>query len=89
MFDSYTLVLSSKRISVWDDKVDALISRWDGKLIEIPTHEEAEWRTNDGGREVVVERTDDTNSVRVTATGLGGIFFWADSTQLSESEWSQ
>ncbi|KAF6134811.1 hypothetical protein GIB67_002212 [Kingdonia uniflora] len=31
---------------------------------------EAEWRTNDGKREVLVERTDDTNSVRVTVGGL-------------------
>ncbi|KAF6167913.1 hypothetical protein GIB67_027691 [Kingdonia uniflora] len=70
MFDSHTLVLAAKRISHWDNKVDALIVRWDGKKVEIPTDGEAEWRTNDGKREVLVERTDDTNSVRVTVGGL-------------------
>ncbi|KAF5201249.1 Root cap [Thalictrum thalictroides] len=70
MFDSNTLVLAAKRVSYWDDSVDALIVRWNGKATEIPANGDAEWRTNVGVREVAVERTDDTNSVRVTVTGL-------------------
>ncbi|KAK3022483.1 hypothetical protein RJ639_045812 [Escallonia herrerae] len=70
MFDTHTLDLEAKRVSNWDDNVDALIVRWDGKDVNIPTDGEAEWRARTGEREVVVERTDDTNMVRVTVTGL-------------------
>ncbi|KAI3853101.1 hypothetical protein MKW92_008071, partial [Papaver armeniacum] len=71
MFDTHNLVLAAKRVSKWDDKVDSLIVRWDGEDIEIPTDGEAEWRvTVEGDREVIVERTDDTNNVRVSVTAL-------------------
>ncbi|OMP05296.1 Root cap [Corchorus capsularis] len=70
MFDSHTLVLAAKRVSHWDDSFDALTVRWDGKEIEIPTDGEAEWRITTDKREVVVERTDDTNSVEVRVAGL-------------------
>ncbi|KAH7561017.1 hypothetical protein JRO89_XS10G0159200 [Xanthoceras sorbifolium] len=72
MFDTHTLVIAAKRVSNWDDNVDALTIRWDGDKVEVPRDgEEAEWRNiEDGRREVVVERTGDTNSVRVTVAGL-------------------
>ncbi|XVF04926.1 hypothetical protein REPUB_Repub05bG0127000 [Reevesia pubescens] len=70
MFDTHTLVLAAKRVSKWDDSFDALTIRWNGEEINIPTDGEAEWRTNTEEREVVVERTDDTNSVKVTVAGL-------------------
>ncbi|KAJ4970382.1 hypothetical protein NE237_003481 [Protea cynaroides] len=70
MFDSHTLVLAAKRVSHWDDKVDALIVRWDGETVQVPTDGEAEWRSSGDDRVVIVERTDDTNSVRVTVAGL-------------------
>ncbi|KAL5711438.1 hypothetical protein ACHQM5_021894 [Ranunculus cassubicifolius] len=71
MFDSHNLVLAAKRVSHWDDSVDALIIRWDGQTIEIPTDGEAEWHANtEDSREVIVERTDDRNSVKVVVTGL-------------------
>ncbi|CAL9127393.1 unnamed protein product [Musa acuminata var. zebrina] len=45
-------------------------ARWDGKKVTVPTEGEAEWRVRAGGegdgREVVAERTGETNSVRVT-----------------------
>ncbi|XVE59813.1 hypothetical protein DITRI_Ditri05aG0077000 [Diplodiscus trichospermus] len=70
MFDTHTLVLAAKRVSKWDESFDALTVRWDGETVSIPTDGEAEWRTNSEEREVVVERTDDTNSVKVTVAGL-------------------
>ncbi|XP_043696698.1 uncharacterized protein LOC122647335 [Telopea speciosissima] len=70
MFDSHTLVLAAKRVSHWNDNVEALIVHWDGERIQIPTDEEAEWRSSGGDRKVVIERTDETNSVRVTVAGL-------------------
>lgn len=69
MFDTHTLVIAAKRVSYWDDKVDALTVRWDGDTVDVPRDGDEEWRINDG-REVVVERTADTNSVRVTVSGL-------------------
>ncbi|KAK9124293.1 hypothetical protein Sjap_013895 [Stephania japonica] len=70
-FDSHTLILAAaKKVSHWDDAVDNLIVRWDGDTVQVPTDGEAEWRTNEEGREVVVERTDDANSVRVSVSGL-------------------
>ncbi|KAK4851032.1 hypothetical protein QYF36_011928 [Acer negundo] len=70
MFDTHTLVIAAKRVSHWDDKVEALTVRWDGETVEVPTDGEEEWRVVKDGREVVVERTADTNSVRVTVAGL-------------------
>lgn len=71
IFDTHTLVVGAKRVSQWNDTVDALIVRYDGETIEVPLDGEAEWRTTtDIGREVAIERTDDTNSVKVTITGL-------------------
>lgn len=70
MFDTHTLVISAKRVSRWDNNVDALTVKWDGESVNVPTDGEAEWRANCEEREVVVERTDDFNSVRVTVGGL-------------------
>ncbi|KAJ0021772.1 hypothetical protein Pint_32185 [Pistacia integerrima] len=69
MFDSHNLVIAAKKVSHWDDDVDALIVRWDGETVNVPTDGDAEWRINND-TEVVVERTDNTNSVRVTVAGL-------------------
>uniref|UniRef100_A0A7N0UYN8 Uncharacterized protein n=1 Tax=Kalanchoe fedtschenkoi TaxID=63787 RepID=A0A7N0UYN8_KALFE len=70
MFDTHTLDLAAKKVSKWDDKIDCLAVRWNGEIIRIPTSGEAEWRTNGGDREVVVERTDDANSMKVSVKGL-------------------
>ncbi|KAL5711439.1 hypothetical protein ACHQM5_021895 [Ranunculus cassubicifolius] len=74
MFGNHNLVLAAKKVSHWDDSIDSLIVRWDGETVEIPTDGEAEWRTNGDVREVVVERTDDRNSVRVIVNGLVEIY---------------
>ncbi|KAJ8768743.1 hypothetical protein K2173_023647 [Erythroxylum novogranatense] len=70
MFDTHTLVIAAKRVSHWKDSTDALIVRWDGETVDIPANGDAEWRANGVEREVVVERTDDTNTVRVTVAKL-------------------
>ncbi|XP_031113317.1 uncharacterized protein LOC116016969 [Ipomoea triloba] len=70
MFDSHTLVLAAKRVSKWDDSVDSLMVKWDGETVNVPTDGEAEWRINTGERSVVVERTDDVNTVKLTVSGL-------------------
>ncbi|KAG2673873.1 hypothetical protein I3760_13G109700 [Carya illinoinensis] len=58
------------RVTHWDDNVDALSVRWDGEAVDIAANGEEEWRTNGEEREVVVERTDDANSARVTVAHL-------------------
>ncbi|KAJ9188868.1 hypothetical protein P3X46_000224 [Hevea brasiliensis] len=70
MFDTHNLVIAAKKVSQWNDNIDALTVRWDGQDINVPNDEAAEWRANKEEREVIVERTDDTNSVRVIAAGL-------------------
>lgn len=70
MFDTHTLVLAAKRVSNWDDNVDSLTVNWDGETINVPTEGEAEWRVSTGDREVVIERTDDVNTVKMTVSGL-------------------
>ncbi|KAI4322248.1 hypothetical protein L6164_021959 [Bauhinia variegata] len=70
MLDTHTLVIAANRVSQWDDRVDSLIVKWDDEAVHIPTDGEAEWRANGEERAVVVERTDDVNSVRVTVSGL-------------------
>nr|GMD71230.1 BMP-binding endothelial regulator protein [Ipomoea batatas] len=70
MFDSHTLVLAAKRVSKWDDNVDSLMVKWDGETVNVPTDEESEWGINTGERSVVVERTDDVNTVKLTVSGL-------------------
>ncbi|KAK4286457.1 hypothetical protein QN277_003012 [Acacia crassicarpa] len=70
MFDTHTLVIAANRVSHWDDKVDSLTVQWDGEAVTIPTNGDAEWRVNEEERQVIVERTDELNSVRVTVSGL-------------------
>lgn len=71
MFDTHTLVIAANKVTQWDDKVDSLTVKWDDELVNIPIDGEAEWKANNSDeRQVVVERTDDTNSVRVTVSGL-------------------
>ncbi|KAK8596008.1 hypothetical protein V6N13_000672 [Hibiscus sabdariffa] len=71
MFDSHTLVIAANRVSHWDDNVDALSISWDGETVNVPNAGEAEWRNgNDEERRVLVERTDDRNSIRVKISGL-------------------
>ncbi|AES88598.1 hypothetical protein MtrunA17_Chr4g0029271 [Medicago truncatula] len=70
MFDTHTLVIAANRVTQWNDNVDSLTVKWDGESVIIPTDDDAEWKTNGDEREVVVERTDDANSVRVTVSGL-------------------
>lgn len=70
MFDSHNLIIAANKVSHWDDNVDSLNVRWDGEAINIPTDGEAEWRSDSEERQVVVERTDDTNAMKVTVAGL-------------------
>lgn len=70
MFDTHTIVIAAKRVSKWDDNVDALTVSWDGEAVVIAIDGEAEWRTNGETREVIVERTDDANNIRVTIARL-------------------
>ncbi|KAJ8543918.1 hypothetical protein K7X08_025536 [Anisodus acutangulus] len=70
MFDTHTLVLGSKKVSHWDEKIDALIVQCNGETVNVPTDGDAEWSINTAERSVVVERTDDHNSVRLTVSGL-------------------
>ncbi|KAJ6344985.1 hypothetical protein OIU78_007798 [Salix suchowensis] len=71
MFDTHTLVIAAKRVTKWDDNLDALTVKWDGQTVDgVLTDGDAEWRANGGEREVVVERTDDTNTVRVQVANL-------------------
>ncbi|KAJ0084896.1 hypothetical protein Patl1_30714 [Pistacia atlantica] len=70
MIDTHTLVISAKRVSHWDDKIDALSIRWDGDPVDLPLDGDAEWETNVEERKVAIERTDDTNNVRVSVAGL-------------------
>ncbi|CAJ2673330.1 uncharacterized protein LOC123891415 [Trifolium pratense] len=70
MFDTHTLVISANRVTQWNDNVDTLTVKWDGESVTIPSDGDTEWKTNTDEREVVVERTNDTISVRVTVSGL-------------------
>jgi len=70
MFDTHTLVIAANRVTQWNDKVDSLTVKWDGELVTIPSDGDAEWKSSGNQREVIVERTDDTNSIRVTVSGL-------------------
>ncbi|WOL18070.1 hypothetical protein Cni_G26863 [Canna indica] len=72
MFDSHALVVAARKVAAWDDRFDALAVRWDGTEVVVPADGEAEWRApkEEGAREVVVERTGESNSVRVTVAGL-------------------
>ncbi|MBA0587669.1 uncharacterized protein LOC105799301 [Gossypium raimondii] len=71
MFDTHTLVIAANRVSHWDDNVDALSVRWDDETVTIPYDGEGEWRKGNGDeRQVLVERTDDKNSLHVKISGL-------------------
>lgn len=70
MYDSQSLVVAAKRVSVWDDAVDAFTVKFDGIDVDIPVDGEAEWRKEDSDREVIIERTDDTNNLRISVSGI-------------------
>lgn len=65
MFDSHTLVIAAKKVAKWDEHFDALAINWDGKDITVPADGVAEWRDGEEAM-VVVERTRQFNSVKVT-----------------------
>ncbi|KAI0491281.1 hypothetical protein KFK09_025541 [Dendrobium nobile] len=64
MFESHSLVIAARRVAVWDDSVDVLSLLFDGVAIALPIESDGEWRSQTG--EVVVERTSEANSVRMT-----------------------
>ncbi|PWA75509.1 hypothetical protein CTI12_AA242600 [Artemisia annua] len=70
MFDTQTLIISANKVLQWDDSVDVLSIKWNGEEVTVPFDGDSEWRTSTEEREVVVERTDDTNTVKVTVGGL-------------------
>ncbi|XP_004296206.1 PREDICTED: uncharacterized protein LOC101296556 [Fragaria vesca subsp. vesca] len=51
MFDSHTLVIGAKRVFKWDDKVDALMVKWNGESVDIPEYGGAEWVRSIGEKE--------------------------------------
>lgn len=76
-FDTHALVVTARPVSAWDDGVDALAVRWDGEEVLLADDGDAEWRPGPPGseeetgeREVVVERTAERNSAKVTVAGV-------------------
>lgn len=73
MFDSHILAVASKKVAKWRKENDAITVSWDGEYIELPADAEAEWKTTtttNPNHAVTVERTSDTNSVRVTVENM-------------------
>lgn len=71
LFDSHALVVAARKVAAWDDRVDALALRWDGKEVVVSADDgDGEWRAEDAEREVVVERTGEANSMRVAVAGV-------------------
>ncbi|CAA7025008.1 unnamed protein product [Microthlaspi erraticum] len=71
MFENHKLVIAANRVTQWDEKSDAFTLRYDGDLITLPEDEQSEWTAISGQkRKIVIERTDERNSVRVLVSGL-------------------
>ncbi|XP_071700469.1 uncharacterized protein [Rutidosis leptorrhynchoides] len=70
MFDTDNLIISAKKVQQWTNSIDVLLVKWNGEEVTVPFDGDAEWKTNNGVREVVVERTDETNTVKVSIGGL-------------------
>ncbi|VVB16739.1 unnamed protein product [Arabis nemorensis] len=71
MFENHKLVITANRVSQWDEKDDAFTLRFDDELITLPEDEQSEWKAISGrNREIIIERTDERNSVRVLVSGL-------------------
>lgn len=71
MFDTHTLVIAARRISQWQDNIDAMVVTWDGESVSVPTEGETEWKSvTEQQREVTIERTDDLNTLRVEVSGI-------------------
>ncbi|KAL0709933.1 hypothetical protein Bca4012_016911 [Brassica carinata] len=70
MFENHNLVITANRVSQWDENSDAFTLRFNEELITLPEDEQSEWRVISGQREIVIERTDERNSVRVLVSGL-------------------
>nr|VDC87238.1 unnamed protein product [Brassica oleracea] len=70
MFENHNLVITANRVTQWDENSDAFTLRFNEELITLPEDEQTEWRKTSGQREIVIERTDERNSVRVLVSGL-------------------
>ncbi|KAF2615417.1 hypothetical protein F2Q70_00007759 [Brassica cretica] len=70
MFENHNLVMTANRVTQWDENSDAFTLRYNEELITLPEDEQTEWRATSGQREIVIERTDERNSVRVLVSGL-------------------
>ncbi|XP_033138846.1 uncharacterized protein LOC103845469 isoform X2 [Brassica rapa] len=70
MFENHKLVITANKVTQWDENTDAFTIRHNDELITLPEDEQSEWRANSGQREIVIERTDERNSVRVLVSGL-------------------
>ncbi|KAJ4883717.1 late embryogenesis abundant protein-related / LEA protein-related [Raphanus sativus] len=70
MFENHKLVITANKVTQWDENSDSFTIRYNEELITLPEDEESEWRANSGQREIVIERTDEKNSVRVLVSGL-------------------
>ncbi|CAN7005936.1 hypothetical protein IGI04_009678 [Brassica rapa subsp. trilocularis] len=70
MFETHNLVITANRVTQWDENSDAFTLRYNEELITLPEDEQTEWRATSGQREIVIERTDERNSVRVLVSGL-------------------
>ncbi|CAG7879768.1 hypothetical protein BRARA_C01033 [Brassica rapa] len=70
MFETHNLVITANRVTQWDENSDAFTLRFNQELITLPEDEQTEWRATSGKREIIIERTDERNSVRVLVSGL-------------------
>ncbi|CAF2120850.1 hypothetical protein HID58_009019 [Brassica napus] len=70
MFETHNLVITANRVTQWDENSDAFTLRYNEEFITLPEDEQTEWRATSGKREIVIERTDERNSVRVLVSGL-------------------
>lgn len=67
MFDTNTLLFAAKRVSHWDNNTNAIVVKWNRHSLSIPIDQ---WSTTSAGRQVLIERTMDVNTVRATVSGL-------------------
>ncbi|KAI3865375.1 hypothetical protein MKX03_016415 [Papaver bracteatum] len=66
MFDSHTFSVEARKVAKWDNEVDQLEFSYDGKTLVIPEIHLPGWKSPE--QDLIVERTSNKNSVKITLT---------------------
>ncbi|OMO87320.1 Root cap [Corchorus capsularis] len=68
LFDSHQLYIGAERVAKWEESVENMVIKFDGKDVLVPAGEGEIWKSPEAG--LKIERQEETNKVRLRVEGL-------------------